>query len=245
MTEETKNNLRQLPLILPHRPSFGKEDFLIARCNLEAVQIIDQWPNWDFFAVCIYGSAGCGKTHLANVFSDKVSNLTHYPYKIPFVKAANIKLENVHDFFIQCPCLVVEDLEENVNQEALFHLYNLYRNEGGNILFTSTLAPARLHFTLKDLQSRLNIIPSIEIKDPDDELLSGLLIKLFSDRQIMVSPEIISYLLNNMQRSFSFARKVVAEIDNISLARKRAVTLPIVKEALNNLQNDPQGDLFL
>ncbi len=245
MTEQNKKDFQQLTLELPHLPSFGKEDFLIAKCNIEAVKIIDSWPNWDFFAVCIYGSEGCGKTHLANVFSSRVSTLTNHPYKIPFIKACNVKMENIYNLFAQNHCLVVEDLNKNINQEAMFHLYNLYRNEGGNILFTSQQAPARLNFELKDLQSRLNIVPSIEIKAPDDDLLSSLIVKLFADRQILVSPEIITYMLNNMQRSFSFARKAVAEIDNISLARKRAISIPIVKEALSSLQNDPQGELFL
>ena len=153
-------------------------------------------------------------------------------------------VETVHELFRQNPCLIVEELSPDINEEAMFHLYNLYRNEGGNILFTAEEAPARMRFKLKDLQSRLNIIPSVEIKAPDDELLSSLLVKLFMDRQIMVSPEVINYLLNNMQRSFAYARKIVAEIDNLSLARKRAVTVPLVKEAVSLLDDDPQGELF-
>lgn len=234
----------QLTLELPHRQALGKEDFLISPCNEEAVRLIDAWPRWDFFAACIYGSEGCGKTHLANVFSNRVSLLTNYPYKIPCIKAKQLKLETVHDLFQENMCLIVEDLCEDINEEAMFHLYNLYRNEGGNILFTSQTAPARLHFKLKDLQSRLNIVPSIEIKAPDDELLSSLLIKLFMDRQINVSPEVVAYLLNNMERSFAYARKIVAEIDRLSLARKRAVSIALVKDAIVDLADDSQGELF-
>ena len=52
-------------------------------------------------------------------------------------------------------------------------------------------------------------------------------------------------MLDNMLRSFEFARKLVAEVDNVSLMRKRAITIPIVKEALNNLAAEPkQGNLF-
>ena len=47
-----------------------------------------------------------------------------------------------------------------------------------------------------------------------------------------------------MQRSFAYARKLVAEIDNISLARKHAVTTAIVREAVNSLEHDTQGELF-
>lgn len=234
----------QLTFELANRPALGKEDFLISPCNEEAVKLIDSWPHWNFFAACIYGSEGCGKTHLSNVFSNRVSLLTNYPYKIPSIKAEQIKNENIYDLFHENSCLIVEDLKREINEEAMFHLYNLYRNEGGNILFTSQEAPARIKFSLKDLQSRLNIIPSVEIKAPDDELLSSLLIKLFMDRQINVSPEVISYILNNMERSFAYARKIVAETDRLSLSRKRAISISLVKDAMADLADDSQGELF-
>ena len=115
---------------------------------------------------------------------------------------------------------------------------------GGNILFTSDTAPARLNFSLPDLRSRLNIVPVYEIKAPDDQLLMALLLKLVSDRQITPTPELLNYLLKNMQRSFTYCNKLVAEIDQISLMRKRAISLPIIKEAINNLNVSRQGELF-
>ena len=75
-------------------------------------------------------------------------------------------------------------------------------------------------------------------------MLSALIIKLFTDRQLQVSPEIINYMVNNMQRSFTYCNKLVAEIDNISLARKRAVSINTVKEAIQSLNTQIQGDLF-
>ena len=139
---------------------------------------------------------------------------------------------------------MIEELQTLSDQEALFHLYNTYRDLGGNILFTSEIAPARLDFELKDLKSRLNIVPALEIKAPDDELLMALLLKLFTDRQITPSPELLDYLLKNMQRSFSYARKLVEEIDNISLAKKRAISIAIAKEAITTLNSDLQFSLF-
>mgnify|MGYP000828266590 FL=1 len=133
MNGKTAHNTTQLALDFPHRPSLGKEDFLIAPCNREAVAMIDKWPDWPYFAVCIYGPEGCGKTHLANVFANKVALLTNYPYRIPFVKARSITMQNFRPLFAQHNCLVIEELDESVNQEALFHLYNLYRDEGGNL----------------------------------------------------------------------------------------------------------------
>ncbi len=233
----------QLPLEFTPEPYLGKEDFMIAACNHEAFALVDSWPNWPFFAICIYGPEGCGKTHLATMFAHNVANLTRWPYKVPVVRAKDIRFETLQ-LFDECRCLIVEELSENVDNEALFHLYNHYRNEGGYILFTAAQAPARTRFTLPDLQSRMNIVPSVAISEPDDEMLSALILKLFTDRQIIIAPEIINYILLNMQRSFAYARNLVAEIDNISLARKRAVSLSIVKEAFSVLNDNHQGDLF-
>ena len=233
----------QLPLEFIPEPYLGKEDFMVAACNHEAFALVDSWPAWPFFAICIYGPEGCGKTHLATMFAHNVANKANWPNKVTGLRAKDIRFETLQ-LFEKCSCLIVEELSENVDNEALFHLYNHYRNEGGYILFTAAQAPARTRFTLPDLQSRMNIVPSVAINEPDDEMLSALILKLFTDRQIMVAPEIINYILLNMQRSFAYARKLVAEIDSISLARKRAVSLAIVKEAFSVLNDNHQGDLF-
>ena len=239
------SDMTQLTLDFPHRPSLGREDFLVSPCNNEAVALVEQWPNWSYFALCIYGPTGCGKTHLANVFASNVANLTNFPYRIPFIRAEQLKREKIHKLYEENKCLVIENLEDLQDEEALFHLYNMYRDEGGNILFTSTEAPARLNIKLPDLRTRMNIVPVTEIKAPDDELLSALLVKLFVDRQIMPAPELIKYILANMERTFAYARQLVQEIDNISLIRKRAVSTAIIKDAIYSLQDKPiQGCLF-
>ena len=234
----------QLALDFPCRPRLGREDFMVAKCNYAAVTTIDMWPHWPYFATCIYGPSGCGKTHLANVFAQMVAISTCHPYRIPFIKASQINIDMAHSIFETSQQIVIEELHELKNQEALFHLYNTYRDLGGNILFTSDFAPARINFSLPDLRSRMNIVPSFEISPPDDDLLLALMLKLFNDRQITPSQELLNYPLKNMQRSFSYARKLVEEIDNISLAKKRAISIAIAKEVIASLDSDLQFTLL-
>ncbi len=241
---ENKTNIHQLPFDFAHCPYLGKEDFIKAPCNAEALDMIDLWPQWPAFAICIYGPENCGKTHLTHIFEETVATKTQNPYRLPRMEAQNITIDIIHQLFEQNRCLIVENLNSEINEEAMFHLFNLYRDQGGFILFTSNTAPARLPIKLPDLSSRLKMIPSISINEPDDELLSALIIKLFMDRQITVSRDVINYILVNMHRSFHYAHKLVEEIDNISLSYKRAVSIPIVKEAINNLGQHRQGELF-
>ena len=233
---ENKNNIHQLPFDFAHRPYLGRDDFIKAPCNSEALDLIELWPQWPSFALCIYGPEHCGKTHLTHIFEEIVATKTHSPYPLPRMEAKDINIDIIHLLFDKNKCLVVENINSEINEEALFHLFNLYRDQGGFILFTSNVAPARLSIKLADLSSRLKMIPAIGINEPDDELLSALIIKLFMDRQITVSREIINYILVNMQRSFSYAHKLVEEIDNVSLS--------YVKEAINSLNQHNQRELF-
>lgn len=238
-------NRHQIPLEFPHHPYMERDDFIVSACNKEAYDAINHWPVWPFFSLCIYGPKMCGKTHLTHIYADNVSLATNYPYPIPRIEAQKLTLELPPLLFEKHRCLIVENLNDNINQEAMFHLYNLYNNEGGNILFTADFPPTQLNISLPDLKSRLNVVPAIRISAPDDELLSALIIKLFMDRQITVSLDIVKYILVNMQRSFIYAQKLVDKIDNISLAYKRAISISIVKEAINELNNDTQKDFFL
>lgn len=236
--------IKQFPLKFKPKTEFGREDFMAAKCNIEALRAIEMWPDWPFFALLLYGPAGCGKSHLAHIFAEHAAALCEYPVAVPLVNAREITAPRVERFHRDNPCLVIENLTAQIDNEAMFHLFNLYQNEGGFLLFTSEQAPARLNFKLPDLQSRLNMIPSIPIGEPDDEMLSALIVKLFNDRQIIISPEVLNYILQNMQRSFSYARKLVGEIDAVSLASKRAITVPVVKEAIAVLNSNAQGELF-
>lgn len=213
-------------------------------CNEKALRAVEMWPEWPFFALVVYGPQGSGKSHLAHVFAEHAASCTERPFPVLIINAQEINNKNVARIHRENPCLVVENLTPRANNEALFHLFNLYQNEGGYILFTAEDAPARMRFKLPDLQSRLNMVPTIAIEEPDDEMLTMLVVKMFNDRQIMISPEVLNYIIRNMQRSFSYARRLVEEVDMISLARKRAVTVPLVKEAMQTLDTHVQQELF-
>ena len=86
--------------------------------------------------------------------------------------------------------------------------------------------------TQADLRSRLASIPAIGIAAPDDATIEAILVKLFTDRQLVVAPEVVTYLLRHMDRSFSAMRELVARADAASLGAKRPVTVPLVRSLL-------------
>lgn len=225
---------RQLVFDMPHRDALGAEDFLVSQSNAAAVSLVDNWPDWPVRAAVIAGPPGSGKSHLVNVWIAKSA--------APVVAAREITIATVPEL-AAAGALAVEDLDKGpVDEQALFHLLNLVREQKLSVLFTSATRPGDLGIKLPDFSSRLKALPLAEIAAPDDVLLSAVLVKLFTDRQLQVDPAVVSYCLVRMERSMDAARHLVAEIDTLALIMQRGVTRALAAKALDNLGASPQPE---
>ena len=242
---EYTNKSGQYMLKFAHQNFLGEEDFMITPCNQHAYMAIKMWPNWNYFALNIFGPKSSGKSHLAHIWINTIQNNLPRPVQIPILQAHSINMKNLNKISQEYPYLVIENLDSNINEEAFFHIYNNYNIPNRSILFTSLLPPSKVGLKLPDLRSRLNIIPTVEIQQPDDDMLIALIAKLFNDRQIIISQEILNYILKYSERSFSYITKLIEEIDEISWRYGRAVSIPIVKEAIQNLNQNQQLELFI
>jgi len=224
--------MSQLPLPLGHRPALGREDFLIAAGNAEAVAWLDRWPDWPAPALVLHGPSGCGKTHLAQVFAARSGAV---------VAAGTPGLSLDPPALLAAPAVVVDDADAGLDEASLFHLYNGAKESGRRLLLTAKAAPGRWA-ALPDLRSRLSSCPSVAIGPPDDAVMAAVLVKLFADRQLKVGTEVVTYLLRHMDRSFEAAQRLVAAADRLSLAERRAITVPLVKRALDPGASDPSAE---
>lgn len=193
---------------------------MVAPGNREAVEWIDRWPAWPGHALALFGPAGCGKSHLAQVFALKAGALA--------LASPDLTPEAVGAQVGRYRAFVLEE-GAAADERALFHLFNAVREGRGSLLLTGREPPARWDIGLADLRSRLASIPAVRIAPPDDAMMEAVVVKLFADRQLTVAPDVLAYLLRRMDRSFASARAFVARADKESLAGKRPITVPFVK----------------
>ncbi|MDA7965109.1 DnaA/Hda family protein [Ruegeria sp.] len=226
----------QLSFDLPSKTARGREDFFVSPANALAVAMISA-TSWPGNKLVLSGPAGSGKTHLAHVWAAETGGR--------IVQAASLRHEDVPD--LASSPVAVEDVPliaaDTEQQKTLFHLHNLVLAEGNALLMTGRAAPNLWHLPLADLQSRVEGAHHVALDSPDDALLCAVLAKLFTDRQLNPGPEVISYLVKHMDRSFETAAQVVDQLDTLALSEKRDITRALAVRVLNTEPDHSQtGD---
>ena len=212
----------QLALELPVERAVSRDDLLESAANRLAVDLIDDWPDWPSHAVVLAGPVGSGKSHLAAVWAQQAG--------AAILPAGEL---GKHPGIAAEGNLVLEDAGPGtLDEEALFHAFNQMMAAGHYLLVTSRSFPSAWMVQLKDLQSRLRLAHLVELSEPDDELLSAIIVKLFADRQLEVSPQMVSYLVDRMERSMEAAGRLVAWLDREALARGSRINRSLAAEAL-------------
>ena len=213
----------QLLLKFPSSEAYKKEDFYVSSSNQKAYDFINSWPKWIKRIVNIFGPSGSGKSHLASILNRKTQCL--------FVKPENLNEKILLEFKTK-EVLIIENLNENVSEKSLFAIWNIALQDNKYILITSKKSVSSYEFKLLDLKSRVNSSLAIGIELPSDDLISVILAKNFSDKQIKVEKKHIDYIIKRIDRSYEKISQFILTLDRYSLKKGSPFGLKLIKEVL-------------
>ena len=128
--------------------------------------------------------------------------------------------------------LIIENLDEKISEDLLFALWNIALQDNKYLMITSKKSIASYKFKLKDLSSRVESSLIIGIKLPSDDLISVILAKNFSDKQIKVEKKHIDYIIKRIDRSYEKISQFILTLDKYSLKKGSPFALKMIKEVL-------------
>jgi DnaA family protein len=205
--------MQQLLLELAPPPAPTLENFFPGR-NVAALKALREALADGEGFVFLWGPGGSGKTHLLRAFSGAAT-------------AASREAATADD---------VGRLGET-EQVALFDLCNRLRSSKGALAASGEAPPAQLALR-SDLRSRLASGIVLQLHPLSDADKAAALSAHAAERGMALDRDLIAYLLTHFDRDMGTQIALLDALDRHSLERKRAVTLPLLKEALGSLADE-------
>ena len=175
----------------------------------------------------VWGAPGAGKTHLlraAVALAAESGLASRYCAQPTLIDADSAVPETL---------VAVDRVDEADAATAarIFTLYNALKQSGGRVLAASRTPLAALSLR-EDLRTRLGWGLVYEALPLADEEKPEALATYARQRGFDLSAEVIDYLLSHGRRDMPSLLAALAELDRLSLASKRAVTVPLLKQWL-------------
>lgn len=233
--------MKQLTLFLPIPRRTTYDNFIIGPENEHAVDWLRRWPEWPLPSVVIHGESRCGKTHLGKAFAAQTKGV--------YVKGDGGALPSPDLLFSPLPTsLILDDYDQIIQEDWLFHVYNLAKEHNVLTVYLGRTAPAHHSFGLADLRSRLRSVHSIGIDSLSETLFKQLLKEKLLHRGLGFSPEMSEYLFRRLERSYAALDQLIERADLFCLEQQRLLTVPVLREILGDQvweeEENEEGVLF-
>jgi DnaA-homolog protein len=217
---------QQLTLDLGPEPDHRFERFVVGAnaallAHLRALQPGDA-------PTLIWGAAGSGKTHLLHALAQawreagavvlSFDAQTRAPWQVP----AAARLMLIDD---------CEQLDAD-QQQAAFGAFIEAVGQGATVVAASRVPAVDLQLR-DDLRTRLAWGPSFALQALDEAALRQLLLQEGLRRGLQLPEELLDYLLLRFARDSGFLVPLLARLDDYAMRTKRAPTVPLLRQMLN------------
>jgi DnaA-homolog protein len=219
--------MRQLPLGVTLRANAVFANFARG-ANAEILAALEgegRDPVW------LWGSRGCGKTHLLQaVCAAARGPAAYFPLSDRSVPPAALF------GLASCRIICLDDAGAAAGdlawERALFGLFNEALDAGSRLVFAASLPPRQLQWRLEDWRSRAAACVVYQLRELDEAGRAEALRLRAAQRGIALPPETLDYLMKRVPRDLPSLLALLDDLDVASLAAQRRLTIPFIRAAL-------------
>ena len=217
--------MKQIPLAIGPEPARTFENFLPGANAAALEHLLHLAPGAP--PVYLWGPAGSGKTHLLHALVERAA--AHGQQAAWFSAATPAPWADAGER----DWLVVDDAQslDPAQQQAAFSLFVDASARGAGVIAAGSVPPVDLGVR-EDLRTRLGWGHVFSLAPLAEAEVRAALRREADRRGTFLSDEVMDYLLTRFARDLKHLMAQLDRLDEFSLASKRAITVPLLKQML-------------
>jgi DnaA family protein len=232
---------QQLPLHFEFRANQTFNDFFPG-ANHEIVTHLQQCiadPGEQ--QIFLWGKSGQGKSHLLQACCHQAQNqsLSSFYFDLSNAELPDPSMLSGLD---ECDLVCFDNIERIAGNTAwelaFFNFFNQHRDRGHKLIVSAGSKPNDIAIQLPDLKTRLNWGLTLKIQALSDSDRIAALIFKADQMGFEISPQAGRFLLTHYHRELASLWNLLEKLDKASLAAKRKLTIPFLKQILNEDSHD-------
>lgn len=233
-------------------PKYTFDNFIKGKSNDEAFtysMAVANAPAYNYNPLFLYSDPGLGKTHLMNA----IGNYIHLKYpgmKILYTSSETFTNEligaiqhNTNESFRNkyrnIDVLLIDDIQflrkKESTQEEFFHTFEALKQADKQIIISSDRPPKELDTLEERLTSRFMQGLIVEIKHPDLETRSAILLNMAEKDHIPFPPEVIQFIANNVKTNIRELEGAYTKVRAFASLNQQPITLELTRKALKDI----------
>jgi DnaA family protein len=185
----------------------------------------------------LWGSRGCGKTHLLQAVCAAAGAAPAGGPAAYFPLDRSVALPpQALAGFESCRVLCIDDVDAVAGnlewEQALFRLFNEASELQSRLIFAAGAAPRQIDWRLDDWRSRAAACVVYQVRELDEAGRAEALRLRAAQRGLQLPPETLDYLLKRLPRDLRSLFDILDELDEASLVAQRRLTIPFIRDAL-------------
>lgn len=185
--------------------------------------------------IYLWGEEGCGKSHLLQACCQHAQTLGKLPFylKLDAQQLPDVQILNgLEDYELVC----LDDIHTVAGnqkwEEGLFGFYNAHRQNNHHLLLAANTPPQYLTFELPDLKTRMSWGLTLKIQPLREEQLIEAMTRKAHNLGFDLPVTVGRFLLRHYVQDLPAMWQLLEKIDRATLAEKRKLTIPFLKQIL-------------